>query len=219
MDPETAIMVDIDLLYQCETHAAEYAVANLAYNWYLKTRRHVYVHVHSFDLVLNEVAWRQALEWDLFREYEAQSLLVALADVETLKKCYTLRWLCSVDQQALAASGAMQLLVEEDLKALRRRYKLTRIIRSRATHFLRWPTSWLCRDREDLTELQAFKLCLAEFLVEIYGIFKADGSMGEDIMGLDGRLRAGHPLVEGFELRLPEFRPVVVFNVAARRRP
>lgn len=212
-------MVDIDLVYQYETRAAEYAVTNLVYNWYLKTRRHVYVHVHSFDLVLNDVAWQQALEWDLFREYEAQSLLVALDDVETLKKCYTLRWLCSVDQRATVAPGAMQLLVEEDLKALRRRYKVSRILRSYVTQSMRWPTSWLRLDREDLTDLQVFTLRLADFLVEIHGIFEADSSMGEEIMGLDGRLRRGHPLVEGFQLRLPEFRPVVVFNVVARRRP
>lgn len=219
VDPEPPIMVDIDLVYQCDTREAEYAVANLMYHQYLKTRRHVYVHAHSFELVLNDTAWQQALEWNLFREYEGQSLLVALDDVETLKKCFTLRWLCNIDPQAPAASRAMQLLVEDDLKALRQRYRVARIMRSYVTQSMKWPSAWRNQERVGLTDLQVFKLRLADFLMEIHGIVEANSGMGEEIMELDGRFREGHPLVEEFQLRLPEFHPVVVFEAVARRRP
>lgn len=59
--------------------------------------------------------------------------------------------------------------------------------------------------------------------MEIHGTAVRDGGigeeiMGEEIMGLDGRLKEGHPLVEKHQMRLPKFHPVVVFEVPARRR-
>lgn len=127
VDPEAAVMVDIDLPYFFNNHGAEHAVMNLLYHWYLKTRSHVYLQVQRCTLRLDDGGWQKALEWGLFRECERQSHFVALDDTDTLKKCLALRWMSVYGSQPLAGSNAMWLLAEEDLKGLGHQYSHDRI--------------------------------------------------------------------------------------------
>ncbi|ROV90218.1 hypothetical protein VMCG_10253 [Cytospora schulzeri] len=220
MEPEAAVMIDMDLIFQCDTYETEYAVLNLLYHWYLKSHSHVHLNMHTFELDLGDEAWQQALEWDLFREYEGQSRLVALDDIDTLRKCLALRWASTMDLHAPAAPLAIRLLVEDDLRALGRKYVTLRVMRIHTLMWsLRWPQTWRASDRLGLSDVQVFRLRLADVLMEVYGGAGPNSGRGEVIMGLDGRLREGHPVVEGFDISLPEFKPVVVFEVAARRRP
>ncbi|KUI71117.1 hypothetical protein VM1G_07287 [Cytospora mali] len=210
LDPEAAIMVDMFIFYGCTTREEENRILNLLYHRYLKTRDHVYLEFDTYPLELSEEAWRQALEWDLFRKYEGQSHLVSLDDRDTLDKYLTL-WQLSRPDHRDVAMIRLSLLQKYTLM------RLSRVYLSEAVP--RWPPAWHRVEREGLTDLQVFMLRLVDFLMESHGIADVDSGRGEEIIGPDGRLDKDHPLVKQAQLRLPEFHVVVVFEVAARSRP
>ncbi|ROW15904.1 hypothetical protein VPNG_02532 [Cytospora leucostoma] len=211
-------MIDFSLLYTCFTQENQQRILNFLYHWYLKTRSDVYLRVDSRTLALDNWGWGLALRWNLFREYEGQSLLVPLEDVNTLCRCLAL---C----HASTARGhgnsweEIALLVEWDLKDLERKYEGDRLLRMFGRGFNTGQSVWRRADRHAQPALQTFVLHIADFLMETHGIAEAGSGRGEEILGPEGRLREDNPIVEHFQFRLPRFHPVCVFEVPARSIP
>lgn len=222
LDPRADLMVDISLLYACISRKNQHEFLNFLYRRYLRTRSDVYHRVDSRTLELDDRGWAMAVVWNIFREHEGhegQSLLVPLDDLDTLCRCLTLRHLRTTRGQGNVVDE-LCLLVESDLRDLQRKCEGDRLMRIFKVGPRTWPPGrvWRRASRQVQPALQNFILQVADFLMETHGIAEAGSGRGEEILGPDGRLREGHPFVEHFQLRLPRFRPVCVFEVPARSK-
>lgn len=155
------------------------------YHRYLRTRKHIYIGVNGMPpYVLTEEGWQKAIHEGLFSGHSEETRLVDANDKDLIKKYEALR-----------------------------HYSLQHIKPSRKISFeqMLWsdqPQVW--NGIQNLSKAQVLMLQLADFLMWDMGLGYGRGG---EIMGPDGHLKENHPLVQQFDLRLPDFTPNLAFKV------
>lgn len=134
--------------------------------------------------VLTEEGWQKAFHEGLFSGHDQETRLVPANDENLIKKYEALR-----------------------------HYSHQHIKPSRKASFdkMVWsdqPKVW--NGTQDLSDAQVLMLQLADFLMWDMGLGYGRGG---EIMEPDGHLKEYHPLVQQFDLKLPDFTPNLAFAV------
>lgn len=155
------------------------------YHRYLRPRKHIYIGVNGMPpYVLTEEGWQKAIHEGLFSGDSMETRFISANDKDLIRKYEALR-----------------------------HYSFQHTQSSRKNHFEEWlwsgpPQVW--NGIQNLSECQVLMLQLADFLMWDMGLGYGRGG---EIMEPDGHLKENHPLVQNFDLRLPDFTPDLAFAV------
>lgn len=206
LDPRKAIMVDANML-DCYLDPREgAAMLNLVYWNYLRPRMHVYIRVWYMFLTLTAQGRKIAYERKLFAGYEAESRLVDVNDKKTLVRYLELLEYSSHRRRHERTESVIVIIIIFMVAVMNNVWRFRR-----AQNTLAWSVATrLPNFRVELTDAQLFQVHIADFALECHG---AGPRQGGRILQRDGSLKHGHPFVKEFQIRLPLYTPVCVFEV------
>lgn len=220
LDPKAALV--LSAFINCDDPQPEQGLfrmnLHLLYGSYLRPRDHVYMCVQDIFICLNEENRQRAYDDGLFNEEEPQRF-IDIDDIETIQKYVSL--LQHDIHHVGGFRGGWSLETLESLR-LNNRWQRHREyaeisatcpqVNNRRMEVLA-QERLLHGSRKHVGDAQLLMLQIADCILLDYGLgFRK----GEEIMTLDGRLRADHPWVKKYDIKLPTFTPVCLFELLPR---
>lgn len=190
LDPGVTLSICTGLFEHCgeDPHDAFQSVQNglrALYHRYLRTRRHIYIGVNAMPpFVLTEEGWQKAIREGLFSGQSEETRLVPANDENLIRKYEALRHHSHQHIQP-SRKDTFDECVWSDQRRV-----------------------W--NGIQNLSDAQVLMLQLADFLMWDRGLGYGRGG---EIMEPDGHLKEYHPLVQQFDLKLPDFTPALAFAV------
>lgn len=215
LDPEVTLLLHSSLFHDWLHPADAFATMRngiqALYHRYLRPRKHLFIVVNAMPpYVLTEEGWQKAIHEGLFSGHREEVRHIPVADEALIRKYEALLHHC---HQHINPSWRFRVNMDEMLWSGRPHTwhgrQLAQFKNLNDASYSQWILSRLFSSRDKVSIAVVFMLQIADFIMWDMGL---GYGRGEEIMDLDGHLKKNHPLVQQYDLRLPDFTPVVTFE-------